>query len=42
MGGDMASTWVTKPKVHAEEQITSYKPAANFIVANDDNYALAA
>ena len=22
-GGDMASTWIAKPKVHAEEQATS-------------------
>ena len=31
-----------KPEVHAEDADYLVNPAANFIVANDDNYALAA
>ena len=38
----MASTWVTKLRVHAEAQVTSLNQLQNLIVANDDNYALAA
>ncbi len=41
-GGDLASTRVTKPEVHAEVQITSLIQLQTNIVANDDNYALAA
>ena len=41
-GGDLDSTWVTKPEVHAEDAAFLVNPAANVIVANDDNYALAA
>ena len=40
-GGDLASTWVMKPEVHAELQITR-KTDCKLLVANDDNYALAA
>jgi|GEM_PF-6784420 len=40
-GGDLASTWVTKPKVHAEVQCPR-KSRCKLLVANDDNYALAA
>ena len=40
-GGDLASTRVAKPKVHAELQITR-KTDCKLLVANDDNYALAA
>jgi len=40
-GGDLASTWVAKPKVHAEVQCPR-KTHCKTIVANDDNYALAA
>jgi hypothetical protein len=42
IGGDMASTWMMKPEVHAEDAAVLVKPAVNSIVANDDNYALAA
>lgn len=38
----MASTWVAKLRVHAEGQMTSLIPLYYSIVANDDNYALAA
>jgi hypothetical protein len=38
----MASTAVAKPGVHAEVQSTFVKQAANKLVANDSNYALAA
>lgn len=41
-GGDLASTWVTKPKVHAEYFSSSRKTDWKIIVANDNNYALAA
>ncbi len=37
----MASTWVAKPEVHAEVRIPR-KTVCNLIVANEDNYALAA
>ena len=40
-GGDLDSTWVMKPEVHAELQITR-KTDCKLLVANDDNYALAA
>jgi len=40
-GGDLDSTWVMKPEVHAELQITR-KTDCKTLVANDDNYALAA
>ena len=40
-GGDLASTRVVQPKVHAELQI-SRKTDCKLLVANDDNYALAA
>ena len=38
----MASTWVTKPEVHAEDTDILVKNSVTLIVANDDNYALAA
>lgn len=41
-GGDMASTWVAKPEVHAEDVTILVKNVANVIVANDETYALAA
>jgi hypothetical protein len=41
-GDDMASTWVAKPEVHAEDVTILVKNVANVIVANDDTYALAA
>jgi len=41
-GGDPASTWVAKPEGHAEAVTTLVKNVAKQIVANDDNYALAA
>jgi len=41
-GGDMASTWVAKPEVHAEDTDSLVKKPVKLIVANDDNYALAA
>jgi len=41
LGGDLASTWVVKPEVHAELQSTR-KTVCKLLVANDDNYALAA
>ena len=40
-GGALDSTWVMKPEVHAELQITR-KTDCKLLVANDDNYALAA
>ena len=40
-GGDLDSTWVAKPEVHAELQ-TTRKTDCKTLVANDDNYALAA
>ena len=39
--GRLASTWVAKPEVHAEVQIPR-KTVCKLLVANDDNYALAA
>lgn len=41
-GGDMVSTWVTKPSEHVEVAEYLVNKAANFTVANDDNYSLAA
>ena len=41
LGGDLVSTWVAKPEVHAEVRVPR-KTVRNSIVANDDNYALAA
>ena len=42
-GGDLASTAVTTPKVHAERVVTLVNQLLQlFIVANDENYALAA
>ncbi len=41
LGGDLASTWVAKPSGHAEVQSSS-QIQLHFIVANNDNYALAA
>jgi hypothetical protein len=38
----MASTQVAKPQVHAEDVAHLVNHAAKNIVANDDNYALAA
>jgi len=39
----MASTWITKPAVHAEATAQPRKlSSCTVIVANDDNYALAA
>jgi hypothetical protein len=40
-GGDQDSTRVVKPQVHAEPQ-TTRKTDCKLLVANDDNYALAA
>ena len=41
-GGDMVSTRIAKPEVHAEVQSTSLIRLQKMIVANDDNFALAA
>lgn len=41
-GGDMASTQVAKPQVHAEDVTHLVKHVAKKLVANDDNYSLAA
>ncbi len=41
-GGDLVSTPVTKPEGHAEGQDTSLILLQPKLVANDDNYALAA
>ena len=42
-GGDLASTWVAKHEVHAERVVTLVKQLLQlYIVANDENYALAA
>lgn len=38
----MASTRVAKPSVHVEHVDKLVKPFYKMIVANDDNYALAA
>jgi len=41
-GGDMASTRVAKPSGACRGAEDLVKPSANNLVANDDNYALAA
>ena len=42
-GGDLASTKVTSPEVHAEYVVTLVKRSTKLIVANsNDNFALAA
>ena len=42
-GGDVVSTAVMTPKVHAERVVTLVNQSLQlFIVANDENYALAA
>lgn len=41
-GGDLASTGITKPKVHAEYFSSLVKKTGIKLVANDNNYALAA
>jgi len=38
----MASTWIAKPEVHAEDVTHLVNHVTNEIVANDDTYALAA
>ena len=43
IGGDLASTRVTELEVHAERVVTLVKQSLQLdIVANDENYALAA
>ena len=37
-GGDLASTWVAKPEVHAENENSRKKAQLN-INANDENFA---
>jgi len=41
-GDDLVSTWVTKLEVHAEYVSFLVKKINKIIVANDNNYALAA
>ena len=41
-GADMVSTEVANPEVHAEDSDYLVNPAEKPIVANDDNYAMAA
>ena len=41
-GADMVSTEVANPEVHAEDSDYLVNPAEKLIVANDDNYAMAA
>ena len=41
-GDDLASTRVTKPEGHVEDVNYLVKPICKILVANDDNYALAA
>jgi len=41
-GGVLASTWIGRTLGHAEETAILVKPAVQKLVANDDNYALAA
>jgi hypothetical protein len=38
----MVSTWITKSEVHVEDADLPRKKVCKIIVANDDNYALAA
>ena len=42
LGGDLDSTGMTKPKVHAEYSSSLVKKIGKNLVANDNNYALAA
>jgi len=42
IGGDSDSTPVSKPEVHVERVATLVLQLLQLIVANDDNYALAA
>jgi hypothetical protein len=42
LGGDQASTGVVKSEVRVEGAAFLVNPAAKQLVANDDNYALAA
>jgi len=42
LGGVLASTWIGRTLGHAEETAILVKPAVKKLVANDDNYALAA
>ena len=41
-GGVLASTWIGRTLGHAEETASLVKPCCKLLVANDDNYALAA
>jgi len=41
-GGVLASTWIGRTLEHAEEAAILVKPGCKKLVANDDNYALAA
>jgi len=41
-GGALDSTWIGRTLGHAEVSANLVKPAENLLVANDDNYALAA
>ena len=41
-GGVLASTWIGRTLEHAEEAATLVKSGCKLLVANDDNYALAA
>lgn len=41
-GDDMVSTEVANPEAHAEDSDHLVNPAEKLIVANDDNYAMAA
>ncbi len=41
-GGVPASTWIGRTLGHAEETAILVKPGCKLLVANDDNYALAA
>lgn len=38
IGGDLASTWVAKPEVHAENENSRKSDSIN-INANDENFA---
>jgi len=42
IGGVLASTWIGRTLGHAEEAAILVKPGCTLLVANDDNYALAA
>ena len=41
-GGVLASTWIGRTLGHAEQTASLVKPCCKLLVANDDNYALAA